>query len=235
MVFFSVWFKWRAWWSSEIFPGCVYWALWVRVQNWWSNLWGWGAKAALPGKAASWISFGVASHLKNLVAPFTCIHALTASVCIGANEDIPVRSGNEETSSGIESESQGRRKNALITTRLVLLSKEQDQPDHPCSSADRSRISMKQAFDESDACLWIFPVWFLICSWLYFVSLLYTSLFTCQKPTFWSAAPVSDNNISVCRHLSYCLFRGAFQFLHVGSGVLRQPVALLRKFGSIRR
>ena len=42
----------------------------------------------------------------NIISPLICIHVIATSLCLGANEERPVRSGHEDFSPGVESESQ---------------------------------------------------------------------------------------------------------------------------------
>ena len=87
---------------------------------------------------------------------------LLASVCLGAKEDRPVRSGHEIVPTGDESESQIQLKKAIVRRRLVPVSKDRVCQGRPlCSSFDPSLKLLGRAFDEGNtlASLWRFSVW----------------------------------------------------------------------------
>ena len=80
----------------------------------------------LPGKAASWISLRIFFVTYDSFSLFICIHVLATSLCLVANEDRPVRSGQENISAGVESENQIRIKKAVVRRRLAPLSNSRD-------------------------------------------------------------------------------------------------------------
>ena len=80
----------------------------------------------LPGKAASWICLRVDfHHIKFNFSVY--MHSCFSNVlCLGANEDRPLRSGQEKISTEVESESQIRPKKAILRRRSAPLSKGRD-------------------------------------------------------------------------------------------------------------
>ena len=60
------------------------------------------------------------------LSPFMCIHVLATSLCLGVNEERPVRFVQEKISTGVESENQIRLKKAIVRRRLAPLSKGRD-------------------------------------------------------------------------------------------------------------
>ena len=44
LLFFSVWFIWRACWSSGVFPVKIDWTIWIGILSWCGDLWMWGAE-----------------------------------------------------------------------------------------------------------------------------------------------------------------------------------------------
>jgi len=76
-----------------------------------------------------------------------------------------MRSGHEEFSTGVESDSQIWLKKAIVRRRLNRLSKCRIAKRDPlCTSVDRSRTLLWLAFNEGNALasFWRVPVWFFI-------------------------------------------------------------------------
>ena len=120
---FSVWFVWRACWSSGVFPGNFYWTVWIGIWIWCGNLWRWGVEESFQEGRPHGYPWELISITYNSISPFICIHVLATSLCIGANEERPMKSGLEEISTGVESESQIWLKKAIVRGRLAPLSK----------------------------------------------------------------------------------------------------------------
>ena len=76
---------------------------------------------------------------KNSVAPFTCSHFLANSSCRDADEDVLLRSVLEQISTGVESESHVRRKEAIVRRHLLPLS-EKKIPRVPVIVFDESSV-----------------------------------------------------------------------------------------------
>ena len=60
------------------------------------------------------------------ISQFTCIQVTATSLCLGANEERPMRSGHEEFLTGVESGSQIGLKKTIVRRRLAPLSKNRD-------------------------------------------------------------------------------------------------------------
>ena len=176
---FSVWIIWRTCWSSGVLPGNFHWTVWIGIWSWWGDLWKWGAEESFQERRPHGYPWELIFFTFNSISPFLCIHVLATSLCVGANEERPVRFGQEKFSTGVESESQIWLKKAIVRRRLAPLSKSRIAKKDPfCSSVDRSRTFLRRVFDEGNALVswWRFPVWFLIWSSLHLVSVLWTSL-----------------------------------------------------------
>ena len=123
---FGVWFIWRACWSSGVFPGIFHWTVWIGIWSWWGDLWMWDAEESFQEKRPHGYPWELISITYNIISPLICIHLIATSLCLGANEEKPVRSGYEEVSTGVESESQIRLKKAIVRRRSAALSKGRD-------------------------------------------------------------------------------------------------------------
>ena len=95
----------------------------------------------------------------NSIVPFTCDHAFKTSAYIDADEDMPVGSRHEETSTGVESESQVRRKKVIAMRRLVPIPKRPDLRDPTSLIAHWNRTLLEHAFDKDNIwpTLWKIP------------------------------------------------------------------------------
>ena len=172
---FSVWIIWRACCSSGVLPGNFHWTVWIGIWSWWGDLWKWGAEESFQERRPHGYPWELIFFTYNSISPFICIHVLATSLCVGANEERPVRFGQEKFSTGVESESQIPLKKAIVRRRLAPLSKCRIAKKDPlCSSVDRSCALLGRAFDEVNALasLWSFPVWFLIWSSMHLVFVL---------------------------------------------------------------
>ena len=135
------------------------------------------------------------------ISLFTCIHVTATSLCLGANEERPMRSGHEEFSTGVESDSQIWLKKAIVRRRLNRLSKCRIAKRDPlCTSVDRSRTLLWLAFNEGNALasFWRVPVWFFIWSSLHLVVVLSTSLLQILLLRAQMSPDTSSCLISVC-------------------------------------
>ena len=63
------------------------------------------------------------------ISPFISIHVLATSLCLGANEERPVRFGQENVSTVVESENQIRLKKAIVRRGLAPLFKGRDSKE----------------------------------------------------------------------------------------------------------
>ena len=176
---FGVWFIWRACSSSGVFPGNFYWTVWIGIWSWWGNLWRWGAEESFQERRPHGYLWELMFITYNSISPFICIHVLATSLCLGATEDRPVRSGQEKFSTGVEIETKIRLKKEIVRRRLAPLSDSRGcREGSLCSSVDRTCTLLGRNFDEGNAfaSLWRFPVWFLIWSSMHPVFVLWTSL-----------------------------------------------------------
>ena len=123
---FSVWFIWRACWSSGVFSGKFHWTVWIGIWSWWGDFWKWGAEVSLQERRPHGYPWELFFITYKSISPFKCVHVLATSLCLGANEERPVRFGQEKVSTGIESESQIRLKKAIVRRHLAPLSKGRD-------------------------------------------------------------------------------------------------------------
>ena len=140
-----------------------------------ATFWKWGAEESFQERRPHGYPWELIFFTYNSISPFICIHVLAETLCVGANEERPVRFRQEKFSSGVESESQIRLKKAIVRRHLALLSKCRIAKKDPfCSRVDRSRALLGRGFDEGNvlASLWRFPVWFLIWSSMHLVFLL---------------------------------------------------------------
>ena len=123
---FGVWLIWRACWSSGVFPGNFHWTVWIGIWSWWGGLWMWGAEENFQERRPHGYPWELIFITYNIIFPLICIHVIATFLCLGANEERPVRSGHEKFSTGVESESQIRLKKAIMRRRLAPLSKDRD-------------------------------------------------------------------------------------------------------------
>ena len=198
---FSVWFNWRACRSSGVLPGDFHWTVWIGIWSWWGYLWKWGAEESFQERRHHGYPWELIFITYIIVSPLICIHVIATSLCLGANEERPVRSAHEDFSTGVESESQIWLKKAIVRRRLTPLSKCRIAKKDPlCSSVDRSRALVGRAFDEGNvlAFLWRFPVWFLIWSSMHLVFLFQTSLLQILLLRAQMSPGTSSCLISVC-------------------------------------
>ena len=126
LLYFSVQFIWRACWSSGVFPGIFHWTVWIGNWSWWGDLWRWGAEDSFQEKWPHGYPWELFFITYKSISPSTCIHVTATSLCLGAHEERPMRSGLEEISTGVESESQIWLKKAIVRRRLAPLSRGRD-------------------------------------------------------------------------------------------------------------
>ena len=123
---FSVWFIWRACWSTGVFRGKFHCTAWIGNWSWWGDLWMWGAEESFQERRPHGYPWELIFITYNIISPLICIHVSAASLCLGANEDRPVSSGHEDFSTGVESGSQIWLRKAIVRRRLAPLSKGRD-------------------------------------------------------------------------------------------------------------
>ena len=126
LLYFSVQFIWRACWSSGVFPGIFHWTVWIGNWSLWGDLWRWGAEDSFQERRPHGYPWELSFITYKSISPFTCIHVTATSLCLGAHEERPMRSGLEEISTGVESESQICLKKAIVRRRLAPLSRGRD-------------------------------------------------------------------------------------------------------------
>ena len=172
---FGVWFIWRACCSSGVFSDSFNWTVWIGIWICWGDFWMWGAEESFQERRPHGYPWELNFITYIIISPLTCIHVIATSLCLGAKGERPVRSGHEDFSTGVKSESQIWLKRAIMRKRLAPLSKGCDYQENPlCSSVDRSCALLGRAFDEGSALasLWRFPGWLLIWSSLHLVFVL---------------------------------------------------------------
>ena len=120
---FCVWFIWRACWSSGVVPGNFHWTVWIGIWSWWGDLWMWGAEESFQERRPYGYPWELIFITYNIISPLITIHVIATSLCLGANEERPVRSGHEDFSTRVVSEGQIWLKKAIVRRRLAPLSK----------------------------------------------------------------------------------------------------------------
>ena len=87
------------------------------------SLWKWGAEEIFQERRPHGFPWELFFITYNIFSPLTCIYVIATSLCLGANGERPVRSGFEDFSTGVESESHIRLRKAIVRRCLAPLSK----------------------------------------------------------------------------------------------------------------
>ena len=109
-----------------VFPGHFLWTVSIGIWSWWDDLWRRGAEDSFQERRPHGYPWKLIFIPYNSIAPFTCIHVLATSLCLGANDGRFMRSGHEEISTGFESKSQIRLQKAIVRRGLARFSKCRD-------------------------------------------------------------------------------------------------------------
>ena len=92
LLYFSIWFIWRAYWLSGVLPGSFHGTVCSRIWNRWGYLRGWVTEESFQGKRSHGYLWELVFITYISVSKFICIH-LATSLCICADEDVPVSVG----------------------------------------------------------------------------------------------------------------------------------------------
>ena len=175
LLYFIVWFIWRACWSPGVFPGKFHWTVWIGIWNWWGDLWKWSAEENFQERQPHGYPWELFFVTYNSISPFICIHVLATSLCLGANEEKLWNFARRKPPLGLRARARFDWRRRLLGEVWLLFPKVVIAKKDPlCTSVDRSRTFLRRAFDEGNALasLWRFPIGFLVWSTLHLLFVL---------------------------------------------------------------